>query len=93
MRTHFKSVAASAVAMVLIFAATSFVVVQMMVNRDSSAISTTTSLPPIVHIFSAAAKVWLVAGIAGAWMWIILFASRRSGIHRLAQVSTVAKQQ
>ena len=91
MRTHFKSVAACSVAMVLIFVFTSFMIFQMMAHPDSSAVSNPTSFPPILHIFSAAAKVWLVAGIAGAWMWIILFASRCSGIHRLVQVSTVAK--
>lgn len=91
MHTHFKSVAASAVAIVLIFASTSFVVFQMMAHPDSSAVSNPISFSPIVNMLSAAAKMWLIAAIAGAWMWIIMFASRRSGIHRLAQVSTVAK--
>ncbi len=93
MRTQFKSVAACAVAMVLIFAFTSFAVFQMMVHPDSSAGSSPTYFPSFVHIFSAAAKMWLVAAIAGSWMWTIMFASRRSGIHRLAQVSTVVKHQ
>ena len=88
MGTHFKSAAACAVAVVIIVASTSFVILQMMANPDSPTISLTKPFPPILHAISAAGKTLLIAYIAGAWAWIALFAFRRSGVHRLAQIST-----
>jgi hypothetical protein len=88
MSTHFKPAAACAVAVVIILASTSFVILQMMASPDSPTISLTKPFQPVLHIFSAAGKTLLVAYIAGAWAWITLFALRRSGVHRLVQVST-----
>lgn len=90
MRTHFKSAAACAVAVVVIVAATSFLVFQMMAHPESTVISPAKAGSGVLHIASAAGKILLLAYIAGAWVWITIFAVRRSGVHRLAQVSTFA---
>jgi hypothetical protein len=88
MRTHFKSSAACAVAVVIILASTSFVIFQMIAHPDSPTISLARPFHPVLQIVSAAGKTLLIAYIAGTWAWITLFALRRSGVHRLAQIST-----
>ncbi|HEV3041521.1 MAG TPA: hypothetical protein VHA33_27405 [Candidatus Angelobacter sp.] len=88
MRTHFKSAAACAIAVTVIVAATSFLVFQMMSHPDSSVISPVKAGSAVLHIVSAAGKTLLLAYIAGAWVWITMFALRRFGVHRLAEVST-----
>ena len=90
MRTHFKPAAACAVAVVIILASTSFVILQMIAQPESLTISLTKPFSPVLHIVSAAGKTLLIAYIAGAWAWIMLFVLRRSGVHRLAQISSSA---
>jgi hypothetical protein len=86
MRTHFKSVAACALAVVIIVTSTSFLMFMMMAHPNFSATSAPGRLPALAHSFSAAGTVLLVAYIAGAWAWIMMFALRRSGVHRLERV-------
>jgi hypothetical protein len=73
-------------AVVVIVTSTSYLMFMMMAHPDFSATSVPDPLPSLRHSLSAAGTLLLAAYLAGSWAWILAFALRRSGIHRLERV-------
>ncbi|HWY22922.1 MAG TPA: hypothetical protein VNX26_16970 [Candidatus Acidoferrum sp.] len=91
MRSEFRFPKSTALLMIVILAG----VVLAIQRADAIRASVPDVNPPVVAIqpthltfLPTMALMFLVVYIAGAVGWVVLFALRRSGVHRLSQVSS-----
>jgi len=84
MRSEFRYPRATAPLMLVIFAAIIFAIYRARAVALKAEISVST-LPSVPLTFGAAL---LVAALAGAAGWLVLYSLRRSGVHRLSEAQT-----
>jgi hypothetical protein len=96
MRSEFRFPKATAVLMTIILAGVILTIEKATAIQNSLPLAYPQQLPPIkpehFTFFPAMAVIFLSAYAAAAIGWVLLFALRRSGVHRLSEMPTAPPQ-